>query len=151
MHVLPFRAHGFLMHESSVGSEPREDTPINKTAPLTCHVHSAAGWARDPGHLRSWRWGWGLSFPPDPREQLSRIFLACLESQTFKDVMPAMGWGWRAGERNKGRLRGFTPRDLNGVPLLASREIRPFHKYFFDSLSYARHSPRGWGLHDEWS
>lgn len=98
-----------------------------KTAPLTCHVHFAAGWARDPGHLRGWGRRRELSFPPDPREQLSRIFLARLESQTFKDVMPAMGWGWRAGEGKKGWFRGFPPTPLGGIRL-AGRGIRPFHK-----------------------
>lgn len=91
--VLPFGVHAFRTHESSVGSEPREDTPIKKTAPLTCHVQSAAGRARDPWHLRGWRWGWGLFFPPDPREQLSWIFLARLESQTFKDAWNGVGVG----------------------------------------------------------
>ena len=81
------------MHESLVGSEPLEDMSINKTAPLTSMSILQLAWARDPGHLRSWRRGWGLSFPPDPREQLSRIFLARLESQTFMDVMAAVGWG----------------------------------------------------------
>lgn len=65
--VLPFRAQGWLTHESSVGSEPWEDMPINKTAPLTCHVHSAAGWARDPGHLRGRRWGVEAVFSTRPQ------------------------------------------------------------------------------------
>lgn len=41
--------------------------------------------------------------------------------------MPAMGWGWRAGEGKKGWFRGFPPTPLGGIRL-AGRGIRPFHK-----------------------
>ena len=41
--------------------------------------------------------------------------------------MPAMGWGWRAGEGKKGWFRGFPPTPLGGIRL-AARGIRPFHK-----------------------
>lgn len=36
----------------------------------------------------------------------------------------------RGGKSRAVRLRGFPPRDLSGVLLLASRGIHPFHKYF---------------------